>query len=138
MTEAEFTCASFYSALHDKRLMGTRCKECGDLYLPPRQICLKCRSTDVEWVPMKGEGKLITFTTIAVGTSSMVAAGYDRYRHYCCGIVELDEGPRVCAHILGVDAQNPSSIEVGTPMTIEFPEAKGESSILTFRVRQAC
>jgi len=138
MTEAEFTCASFYSALHEKRLMGTRCKKCQAVYLPPRQICLKCQSTDVEWLPMKGEGKLITFATIAVGTSAMVAEGYDRYRHYCCGIVELDEGLRVSARIVGVDSQNPESIEIGTPMTIEFPEAEGKSSILTFRARQAC
>jgi uncharacterized OB-fold protein len=70
---------------------------------------------------------------VAVGTSSMVAEGYDRYRHYCCGIVELDEGLRVSAHILGVDVQDPSSIEIGTPVTIEFPEGEGKPMVLTFR-----
>lgn len=138
MAEAEFTCASFYGALHDKRLMGTRCKECQAVYLPPRQICLKCQSTEMEWVLMKGEGKLVTFSTIAVGTSSMVVEGYNRYRHYCCGIVELDEGLRVSAHILGIDTQDPSSIEIGTPVTIEFPEGEGKPGVLTFRARQAC
>lgn len=133
MAKAEFSCASFYFALNEKRLMGTRCKECQALYLPPRRICTKCRSTNVEWILIKGEGKLITFTTTAVGTSPMVAWGYDRDRHYCCGIVELDEGPTVSAHIVGIDAQNPSSIKIGSRVRVEFPDVQDKPAVLTFR-----
>jgi uncharacterized OB-fold protein len=88
----------------------------------------------MEWAQMKGHGKLLTFTTIAVGTSQMIEEGYDRNNHYCCGIVELDEGPRVSAHILGVDAQNPIEIEIGTPVIINHPKRKNKPTILTFRI----
>ncbi|NOQ18269.1 MAG: hypothetical protein GQ507_03410, partial [Dehalococcoidales bacterium] len=57
MSKAEFTCAEFYNTLNEKKLMGTRCKECHTLHLPPRRICPNCHSTSVEWFPMKGEGK---------------------------------------------------------------------------------
>lgn len=134
MIETEFTCAAFYRFLREGKLMGVSCKDCRALYSSPRQICLKCQSTNVEWVPMKGEGKLITFTTIAVGTSQMAAEGYDRNRRYCCGIVELDEGPRVSAQIIGVDPQDPGGIEIGTPVRVEFINRQDRPLILTFKV----
>ena len=136
MTQAGFTSAAFYQALRDKRLMGTRCQECQAVYVPPRQVCLRCHSRDVEWLRVKGEGKLLTFTTIAVGTSAMVAEGYNRNRHYCCGIVALAEGPRVCALIIGVDAQKPDSIEIGTAVSVAFQGETDKPPVLTFRVRQ--
>ncbi len=135
VTETGFTSASFYQALRDKRLMGTRCKRCGAVYLPPRQVCLQCQSTEPEWASLKGEGKLISFTTIAVGTSLMISQGYDRNRHYCCGIVELDEGPQVCALIVGLDTQRPKGIKTGTAVSIEFPNGEDKPTFLAFRAR---
>jgi uncharacterized OB-fold protein len=88
----------------------------------------------MDWVQMKGHGKLIAFTTVAVGTSPMVEEGYDRERHYCCGIVELEEGPRISAQILGLDCQNPDDIEIGTPVSVEFLERDGKPAIVAFRV----
>ncbi len=132
MTSTEFTCASFYQALSEKRLIGTRCRGCNTVYLPPRQICPRCHSTDVEPVNLKGKGKLVTFTTIAVGTSEMAAEGYDRNHHYCCGVVELAEGPRVCALITGVNAQDPYTIEIGKNVEVEFPDSKDKLPLLRF------
>jgi uncharacterized OB-fold protein len=133
MAEIEFTSAAFYQALRDKKLMGTRCKECGEVYLPPRQICIRCQGTDMEWQSFKGDGKLVAFTTIAVGTARMAAEGHSRHSHYCCGIVELCEGPRVCALILGVDSQRPTEIEIGTPLRVEFRDSGERPPMLSFR-----
>ena len=133
MSKSEFTSAEFYQALNEHKLMGTRCKECNSLHLPPRQICPNCHSSNVEWFPFKGEGKLVTFTTVAVGTTQMAARGHDRECHYCCGIVALDEGPKISAHILGVDAQKPESIKVGTRLKVAFPDEVCEIPVLFFR-----
>ena len=135
VTEMEFTSTSFYQALRDERLMGTRCKGCGAVYLPPRQVCFQCRSVELGWVSLTGEGKLTSFTTIAVGTNTMISQGYDRNRHYCCGIVELYEGPRVCALIVGLDTQRPDSIQIGTAVSIEFPDGEDKPASLAFRAR---
>jgi uncharacterized OB-fold protein len=137
MAEAEFTSASFYQALRDKRLIGTRCQECQNVYVPPRQVCPHCHSRDVEWVKVKGEGILVAYTTIAVGTSPMVAQGYDRNRHYCCGIVALAEGPRLCALIIGADAQKPASIKIGTAVSVAFPAETDKRAVLAFRIWQS-
>jgi uncharacterized OB-fold protein len=58
----------------------------------------------------------------------MIAEGFDRNNPYVTGIVELDEGIKISARILGVDARHPEQIKIGTPMTAEFLEhGEGEA-----------
>ena len=128
MSEREFTNAAFNQFLNEKKLMASRCKRCGALYLPPRPLCTGCYQQDLEWVELKGKGKLAAFTTIHVAPTFMVEEGYDRNNPYCTGIVELEEGPKISARILGVDAKTPESIKIGTAMNVEFVErGEGES-----------
>ncbi|MBI4289013.1 MAG: Zn-ribbon domain-containing OB-fold protein [Chloroflexi bacterium] len=132
----EITSAAFQQLLNQKKLMGSKCKKCGAIHLPPRPLCPECGGSDVEWTALKGKGKLVAFTTIHVGPTLMTQAGYDRKNPYCSGIVQLDEGPKVSARILNVEAQNPVGIKVGTPVTIDFVEqGQGESkrTFLAFR-----
>ena len=74
--------------------MGSRCRKCGGLHLPPRPLCSHCGSADMEWAELKGKGTLAAFTAIAVGLSSLAEEGHDRNNPYCSGIVELEEGGR--------------------------------------------
>jgi uncharacterized OB-fold protein len=55
----------------------------------------------------------------------MIAAGYDRTKPYCTGIVKLREGPAISGQIMGVDPSDPESIVVGTPLRARFVE-RGE------------
>jgi uncharacterized OB-fold protein len=131
-----FTAYAFNQYLGEHKLMGTRCTTCGSLYLPPRAICPQCHADQIEWVELSGKGKLAAFTPIYVGPSTMQAEGYDRTNPYCAGIVELDEGVKVSARVLGVDAKQPANIVVGTPLTIEFldrSEGEQKKTILAFK-----
>ena len=122
MKEIPFTIASFENFLKEKKLMASKCRKCGALWLPPRMICLTCNSDDQEWVKLSGRGKLVTFTVIGVGPMPMVDAGYNRENPYCAGIVELEEGPKISAQILGVDIAHPENIKIGTPLTVDYVE----------------
>ena len=122
MPDREFTSASFYQFLNERRLMASRCTQCGALHLPPRPICIACHDDRMEWVQMKGKGTLAAFTTIAVAPTLMIEEGYGRDNPYCTGIVQLEEGPKISARIVGLDASKPESIEVGTPLTVQFIE----------------
>jgi hypothetical protein len=79
----------------------------------------------MEWVPFSGRGRLAAFTVIHVAPTSMIAAGYGREHPYCSGIVELQEGPRVSAQILGLNVGQPESIKIGLPLRVAFVE-RGE------------
>ena len=130
-----FTAASFNQYLAEHKLMGTRCPACDATYLPPRAICPTCHGDALAWVELAGRGKLAAFTSIYVGPSAMVAEGYDRNNPYVSGVVELDEGAKISARILGVDAKHPDVAWIGTPVAVTFldrGEGDAKSATLAF------
>lgn len=132
MEDRSFSDISYDQYLNEERLMGSRCKECNAIFAPPRPICIKCHSSDMEWVEMKGRGKLAAFTCIAIGPAFMEEEGYDRNNPYCVGVVELEEGPRVDARIEGVDTGKPETIRVGMPLTVKFLHRGEGDNLRTF------
>jgi uncharacterized OB-fold protein len=120
MEQKPFSDISYDQYLKEERLMGSKCKKCNALFVPPRPICIECHGEEMEWVQMKGKGKLAAFTCITIGPSFMIAEGYNRKNPYCSGVVELEEGARVDARLEGVDAKNPENIIVGMPLTAKF------------------
>lgn len=122
MKEIPFTIASFGNFLKEKKLMASKCTKCDALWLPPRPICLKCSSDALEWTELSGKGRLLAYTVIGVGPMPMIEAGYGRDKPYCVGIVEVEEGPRIGAQILGVDVKNPGKIRIGTSLTADYVE----------------
>jgi hypothetical protein len=132
MEERPFSDISYDRFLSEEKLMGSRCKKCGGQFVPPRSICVQCYSADMEWVQMKGEGKLAAFTCITVAPPFMVAQGYDRKHPYVSGVIELDEGGRVDARIEGVDPNNPESIRLGMRMKATFLHRKDTDIPVTY------
>lgn len=134
-----FTAASFYQFINEKKLMAAHCTNCGEIYLPPRAICPRCHGEQLEWQETSGKGKLVAFTAIGVGPTFMVKAGFGRDNPYVTGIVEMEEGVKISARILGVDARKPEAIQIGTPMTvayIEQGEADESKIYLAFQVSE--
>ena len=132
METRAFSDNSYQQFLNEEKLMGSRCKKCSALYTPPRPICVKCYGTEMEWVEMKGKGRLVAFTCIAVGTPFMIAEGYDRKHPYISGVVELEEGVKVDARIEGVDGNQPETIKIGTPLAAKFLHRGEGESLKTF------
>ena len=121
----EFTGAAFYEHLNARRLMGARCTACDATYLPPRPGCVGCADGEMEWVEVDGKGRLAAYTVINVAPTAMLEAGYSFKKPYCTGIVELENGERISAQIVGVDVAHPESIDIGMPLTMTFVE-RGE------------
>ncbi len=120
MEERPFSDLSYDEFLNQERLMGSRCKSCGTQYVPPRSICVDCYGSEMEWIEMKGKGRLAAFTCINIPPPFMIAQGYNRKNPYCTGVVELEEGARVDARIEGVDCNQPENIKVGMPLKVKY------------------
>jgi len=95
------------------RLEGVKCETCGTFYFPPRILCPKCRRNG-KIVPYRfsGLGRLYSFTTITAAPS-----GLELEAPYIMAIVELDEGPRVTAQIVGADEKE---LRIGMPVKTMF------------------
>jgi len=120
MYDRPFNDHSYEQFLKEKKIMGSKCSKCGALALPPRPICISCFGHRMEWMPFKGRGKLAAFTDIFVAPPAMAKEGFGRTNPYVVGVVELEEGAKIVARITGVDAMNPETIQVGTPLEAEF------------------
>jgi hypothetical protein len=131
-TTNEFTGAAFYEHLNARKLMGAQCTACDAIYLPPRPGCVGCAEGEMEWVEVEGKGKLVAYTVISVAPTAMLEAGYGFKKPYCTGIVELENGERISAQIVGVDVAHPESIEIGMPVTMTFVERGEDDAKQTF------
>ena len=127
-----FNASSFFEYLKEGQLMGVRCRACGKLSAEARPMCQVCHSRDVEWFQFSGRGQLSAFTCISVVPNSMGEKGFGRNNPYCSGIVTLEEGPRISALILGVDAANPQNIGTGMALTLQVEDQDKERPTLAF------
>ena len=132
--ERSFTATSFNAFLaEEKKLMGVRCRSCGTISPEPRPMCHACHSKDMEWYEFSGKARLSTFTCISIVPLHMEAKGFGRDNPYCTGIVALEEGPRLSARILGVDASNPQNIKTGIDLVLDLEEIDPEHPTPAFR-----
>ena len=57
--------SKFLMTLRDQRkILGTKCPSCGRVYVPARSTCLECFENMHEWVEVKDEGLVETFTVV--------------------------------------------------------------------------
>ena len=87
-TEAK--AVDFITYLEQGKFMTTKCRACGTPQFPPKMDCPKCLSSEVEWVEIKGTGKLATYTIVNYGPS-----GFEEDTPYALAIVDFNDGLRV-------------------------------------------
>jgi uncharacterized OB-fold protein len=132
MNEQQFNHTAFSQLLSEHVLKASRCQTCGELYAPPRAICPNCHGEKMEWVEMSGKGTLQAYTTINIGLTAMIEAGFDRKNPYCTGIVKLEEGPFISAQIIGIDTAHPETIAIGTELKATYVERGEGEKVRTF------
>ena len=129
-----FTATSFNAYLtQEKKLVGVRCRACDTLSPQPRPMCHACHGRDMEWHEFSGMARLSTFTCISIVPVNMSKKGYGRDNPYCTGIVTLEEGPRLSARIIGVDASNPQDIKTGMDLVLDLAEVDPDNPTPAFR-----
>jgi hypothetical protein len=67
--------SKFFEGLLEKKLFGTKCPKCGDVFCPPRAHCWrnKCRLTETQWVEMPMRGTLHCFTVLGFAGEAFLA-----------------------------------------------------------------
>ena len=124
-----FSSASFNTYLSENKLMASRCDHCDAKFIPPRAVCPNCFSDQMSWSELSGSGKVAALTTVFIGPTFMNTLGYSKENPYMCGIVELDEGLRISARLLGSDGLKPEEMQIGAPVQVAYIQVgDGETS----------
>ena len=106
--EYKLTFKEFDEALKNDKILGLKCKQCGNINVPPKMVCSKCASPDMDIIELKGSGKIRTFTTVFVASE-----GREDEVPYVIVIVELDDGPWIMGNLEGIDPTTASMKLVG-------------------------
>ena len=76
----------FIDYLEKGKVMGTRCKDCGMVFFPPRTDCYKCLSSNIEWFEVSGKGKLVSYSKL-----QYAPVGFEGDLPYCIALLDYGD-----------------------------------------------
>jgi NAD(P)-dependent dehydrogenase (short-subunit alcohol dehydrogenase family)/uncharacterized OB-fold protein len=101
------------------------CTDCGTVQYPPREACHRCASVRLAWRTQGGQGRLLGATTLHHSNDLF----FRERLPWRLGLVQLDAGPTVMAHLHGDVARDAVRVTIGARLDragqavlIAFPE----------------
>lgn len=87
----------FWAALKESKIVIQKCDHCGYLRWPPGPVCPECQSRDSKWSEVAQEGTLVSYAVYHKALDPKFADEIP----YVVGLIELADGPRMYANIVG-------------------------------------
>jgi len=115
----------FWEAVKQKRLVFQRCKECGEFLHPPRPMCHKCHSYDLEWVESTGKGKIYSWVVFTREVHPLYRVPFEVV------LVEMEE--KGVRFISNMAEGKPEDIYFGMPVEVVFVDINDEWPLPMFR-----
>ena len=84
------------------------CRDCGAVQYPPREACHDCLSVRLDWRPQDGAGELLADTVLHHSNDLF----FRERLPWRLGLVRLDSGPAVVAHLHGDVPPAPARVRV--------------------------
>ena len=94
------------------RLLGGRCRDCGRISVPERQVCPGCGGAAVETIKLSGRGEVYSHSIMHKAPDA-----FEQSVPYVVALVRLEEGALVSAQVTDVD---PDDVTVGMPVEAVF------------------
>jgi uncharacterized OB-fold protein len=129
-SQTEFTIQSFFKSLNEEgKLTGVRCKDCGSRMVPPRPVCSRCLSRNLESFDLPDEGRLVGFSEVHVTSDAFQSSV-----PYVVAIADLGNGIKIPGIIRDVRAKQLSvhdriRIETRTKSSTEAKSSSNEVEI---------
>ena len=114
----------YWDAARAGTLMLQRCTSCQLPRFYPRTLCPSCWSDRVEWIEASGRGRVHSFTIIR----RPPAPAFTARLPYVVALIDLDEGPRMMANVVGDDALE---VAIDDAVTVTF-ETRGDVTVPQF------
>ncbi len=92
--------APYWAAAAEGRLEVQRCGGCGKHQFPPSYLCRFCGAESLAWRAVSGRGRVHSFTIVHRAPTPAFRARVP----YVVALIDLDEGLRMMANIIGDDA----------------------------------
>jgi len=76
----------FINYLDQGKVMGSRCKDCGLVFFPPRADCYQCLASNMEWFEVVGTGKLVSYSKL-----EYAPVGFGDDLPYCIALLDYGD-----------------------------------------------
>ncbi|AYC34031.1 DNA-binding protein [Pseudomonas cavernae] len=114
----------FWDGCTEGKLLIQRCTQCATLRHPPAPVCIECHSFD--WDTLQASGKASLYSFVVMHYPEV--APFDHPNPI--GLIELDEGVRLVAGLVGVKRED---ISIGQRLQVEFQTFDGDLALPMFR-----
>ncbi|TFG33992.1 nucleic acid-binding protein [Candidatus Thorarchaeota archaeon] len=119
---------AYLKNIEEGHFKAYKCVDCGAVIAPPSGSCYSCGSSNMSWADVSGTGKLVAFTVIHIAPDEFAEEA-----PYYVAIVELAEGTRVSARLLGFDPLKPEEVNIGIDLKLDYEKGKSGKTYLAFR-----
>ncbi|HEY8218151.1 MAG TPA: bifunctional MaoC family dehydratase N-terminal/OB-fold nucleic acid binding domain-containing protein [Acidimicrobiia bacterium] len=116
--------AFWFEGAKQHRLLIQRCARCQVLRHPPRPRCDRCGS--YEWDTVEASGRGTVYSFVVMHYPQVPAFDYP----LPIGLVELEEGTRLVADLVGIDR---ADVKVGMAVTVEWDDHDEDLTLPAFR-----
>jgi len=121
VTEPAITVRAFFERVRAGQLVAIRCESCGQLAIPPRELCPTCHARAWQPQSLAGDGTIASYTVIRVAPRSHAAEA-----PYAVAVVTLKEGVAVLGRIVDIPL---GSLAIGMPVRFRPLVVSDQASI---------
>jgi uncharacterized OB-fold protein len=121
---------AYWQAANEQRLVVRRCCDCGKCHFMPRGQCPSCWSDRLEWVDCSGLGTVYSFSVVHRAPTPDFAG----IAPYVIALIDLDEGTRMFANVVGPDALQ---VSIGERVKVTFEPRGSEGALMPQFTRSA-
>ena len=115
----------YWEAAREGRLVIRQCRACSQVHFMPRHVCPHCWSDALDWIDASGHGVVHSYSIVRRAPLAEFAAEVP----YVVALIDLDEGPRMMANIVG---EGRLEVRIGEAVTVLF-EPRGDVALPQFR-----
>jgi uncharacterized OB-fold protein len=121
VTEPAITARAFFEKARAGQLTAIRCGACGELSMPPRELCPSCHAHQWQPVALAGDGTIASFTVIRVAPR-----GHAAEVPYALAVVRLREGVAILGRIVDMPLDK---LAIGLPVRFRPLVVKEQASV---------
>lgn len=114
----------FWDGCEAGKLLIQRCTDCQTLRHPPAPVCIKCHS--FAWDSVEASGKAQLYSFVVMHYPEVPPFDYPNP----IGLIELEEGVRLVAGLVGVEADQ---LQIGQRLQVEFQRFDDRQTLPQFR-----
>ncbi len=111
----------YWEAAKRQQLMMQHCDDCDSYQYYGRPFCLTCDSTNVDWKPVSGKGRVYSMTRVHMSFDTQ------RDTPFVVALVDLDEGPRILTNITDDD------VVIGDCVTVHWQARENAPPLAVFK-----